>query len=97
MKYILIAAAILLGLGIIFGIAIALASHFFKVKEDKRISEVDKMLPGANCGACGYPGCHGLAESIVDKKATPRSCKVAREEAKKLIEEYMKNNPNPVD
>jgi len=37
----------------------------FKVEEDPRIDEVTEMLPGANCGGCGYPGCRGLAEALV--------------------------------
>jgi Na+-translocating ferredoxin:NAD+ oxidoreductase RNF subunit RnfB len=37
----------------------------FKVDEDPRIDEVTELLPGANCGGCGYPGCRGLAEALV--------------------------------
>ncbi len=37
----------------------------FRVEEDPRIDEVAEMLPGANCGGCGYPGCRGLAEALV--------------------------------
>ena len=37
----------------------------FKVEEDPRIDDVSELLPGANCGGCGYPGCRGLAEALV--------------------------------
>lgn len=37
----------------------------FNVVEDPRIDVVAELLPGANCGGCGYPGCRGLAEAIV--------------------------------
>lgn len=37
----------------------------FKVDEDPRIDEVTELLPGANCGGCGYPGCRGFAEALV--------------------------------
>ncbi len=37
----------------------------FKVFEDPRIDDVEGMLPGANCGGCGYPGCRGLADALV--------------------------------
>jgi Na+-translocating ferredoxin:NAD+ oxidoreductase RNF subunit RnfB len=37
----------------------------FKVDEDPRIDEVTELLPGANCGGCGYPGCRGLGEALV--------------------------------
>ena len=59
------AILILAALGIIFGLGLSLASKYLYVKEDERIDEVAKLLPNANCGACGYPGCRGLAEAIV--------------------------------
>ncbi len=37
----------------------------FKVDEDPRIGEVTELLPNANCGACGFPGCSGFAEALV--------------------------------
>ena len=37
----------------------------FRVVEDPRIDEVVELLPGANCGGCGFPGCRGLAEALV--------------------------------
>lgn len=37
----------------------------FKVDEDPRIDEVTELLPGANCGGCGYPGCRGFGEALV--------------------------------
>jgi len=42
-----------------------LVAKKFKVEEDPRIDEVVELLPGANCGGCGYPGCRGLAEALV--------------------------------
>ncbi|HQJ60125.1 MAG TPA: RnfABCDGE type electron transport complex subunit B, partial [bacterium] len=37
----------------------------FKVEEDPRIDVIAELLPGANCGGCGYPGCRGFAEALV--------------------------------
>jgi Na+-translocating ferredoxin:NAD+ oxidoreductase subunit B len=37
----------------------------FSVKEDPRIDAVEDLLPAANCGGCGYPGCRGMAEALV--------------------------------
>lgn len=42
-----------------------LVAKKFRVEEDPRIDEVLDLLPGANCGGCGYPGCRGLAEALV--------------------------------
>jgi Na+-translocating ferredoxin:NAD+ oxidoreductase RNF subunit RnfB len=61
---------VLISLGILFTIA-ALAAVIlfvvakkFYVKEDERIDVIAEILPGANCGGCGFPGCRGLAEAI---------------------------------
>ncbi len=42
----------------------------FHVEEDPRIDEVTELLPGANCGGCGYPGCRGFAEKLVEAADT---------------------------
>ena len=65
---VLYAILILMGIGLIFGLVLAIASVVLYVKEDERINEVEKMLPGANCGSCGYAGCRSLAEAIVKHK-----------------------------
>ena len=45
--------------------ALSTASRRLRVIEDPRIDVVDAMLPRANCGACGYPGCRAFAEAVV--------------------------------
>jgi electron transport complex protein RnfB len=70
---------ILAGLGLFFGAILTLAAIFFKVEEDPRIAEVEKLLPNANCGGCGYAGCHALAEALVKGEVTKVStCKVGK-------------------
>ena len=53
----------------LIGIASAVILYFvaqkFKVDEDPRIDIVEELLPGANCGGCGKPGCRGFAEATV--------------------------------
>lgn len=56
---------ILCVLGVFLAVVLYLVAQKFKVHEDPRIDEVETMLPGANCGACGYPGCRGMAEALV--------------------------------
>ena len=62
----IISSIIVLG---VIGLASAVILYFvaqkFKVEEDTRIDEVAELLPGANCGGCGYPGCRGFAEACV--------------------------------
>ena len=62
MTTILIAALVLGGLGLIFGLLLTLANKVFEVPSDPRRDAVRNCLPGANCGGCGYAGCDALAE-----------------------------------
>jgi Na+-translocating ferredoxin:NAD+ oxidoreductase RNF subunit RnfB len=52
-------------LGVFLAIVLYFVAQRFQVHEDPRIDEVEGMLPGANCGACGYPGCRGMADALV--------------------------------
>jgi electron transport complex protein RnfB len=56
---------VLAGLGIVFGVALALVAARFVVKVDPKVEQVRETLPGANCGACGFAGCMGYAEAVV--------------------------------
>lgn len=65
MNFILSAVLVLGAIGLIAAAVLFLCSKKFAVKEDPRIAQVTGVLPGANCGGCGYPGCGGLADAIV--------------------------------
>ena len=52
-------------IGVIAAVVLYFVAQKFKVHEDPRIDAVEGMLPGANCGGCGYPGCRGLADALV--------------------------------
>ncbi len=60
--------AIISILGMILAFVLWLIAEKFKVIEDPRIDEVEKVMPGANCGGCGFAGCRAFAEAAV--KAT---------------------------
>lgn len=68
-------AIIALGLiGLLFGVLLSLAARVFAVKVDPRVDQVKDVLPGANCGACGYAGCVQFAEAVVRGEADPGGC-----------------------
>ena len=71
---IVIAIAILGGLGLIFGLVLAAASKVFYVETDPRLDQLNECLPGANCGGCGYPGCGGYAEAVLNGEAEIGKC-----------------------
>ena len=64
------------GLGVVFGACLGIASEVFKVDEDPRIGQILEVLPGANCGGCGFPGCAGCASAIASGKAPLNACPV---------------------
>ena len=60
-------------LGVIAFLAACLlyvVSLYFKVEEDPRIDLVTAVLPGANCGGCGFAGCRNFAEACVKAGST---------------------------
>ncbi len=60
-------------LGIIFGIGLSIAAQKLAVPVDDRVEQVRELLPGANCGGCGFPGCDGFAEcGSIRKRKTER-------------------------
>ena len=71
---IIVAVAILGGLGLVFGLVLAAASKVFHVESDPRLEKLNECLPGANCGGCGYPGCGGYAEAVLQGEAAIGKC-----------------------
>lgn len=63
-------------IGLAFGGLLAFAARVFAVPQDPRVERIIEVLPRAQCGACGYPGCSGLAEAIVSGKAPVSGCVV---------------------
>lgn len=79
----------LAGLGAIFGGGLAFASKKFYVEIDPRVERIIAILPGANCGACGSPGCAGFADRIVADKAKVTDCIPGGPSVAELIAEIM--------
>jgi electron transport complex protein RnfB len=68
-------AVLVLGaLGLLSALGLGLASLKFRVEVDPRVEEVERVLPGVNCGACGYAGCNALARALAEGKAPANAC-----------------------
>lgn len=65
MEIILYALVILGVIGAVGALILSLVAKKFYVYEDPRVGQVEEVLPGANCGGCGFPGCHGMADACV--------------------------------
>lgn len=77
------------GLGVSLAGILALAKHRLYVFEDPRIDEIEDMLPHANCGACGTPGCRPFAEALLEGKADPGLCTVNSAESNQAIADFL--------
>lgn len=73
------ALASMAALGLLFGIALGIAAKVFAVKVDPRVEQIGELLPGANCGGCGYAGCSAFASAVVDGTASPNGCVVGKD------------------
>ena len=68
MNIVWISTAVLAAIGVIAALLLYFVSQKFKVEEDPMIDEVLELLPGANCGGCGFAGCKNFAEFVVKNK-----------------------------
>ena len=76
MTVILYTAIFALALAFVLGIALGFFRDFFAVPQDPLAEKIREVLPGANCGACGFPGCENYASAIAAGKAGISACTV---------------------
>lgn len=76
MNEIIVAAAVIGGLGAVFGVGLSIASRVFAIEVDERVTSIREILPGANCGGCGFAGCDAFADAVVTGKAKVDGCPV---------------------
>ena len=86
---ILIAIAVLGGLGLMFGLVLAAASKVFYVETDPRLEKLNDCLPGANCGGCGYAGCGAYAEAVLRGEASIGACAAGGDECAQAMAAIM--------
>jgi electron transport complex protein RnfB len=61
-------------LGAALGLALGIAGKFLEVEADANVAELEALLPGTNCGQCGFPGCAGAAAALAEGSAAPTCC-----------------------
>jgi Na+-translocating ferredoxin:NAD+ oxidoreductase subunit B len=89
--------AVMGGLGLLLGLLLAFASDLLYVEMDTRYDTIMELLPQVNCGACGFPGCAGFTNGILEGKVnTLGLCKPgSKGEGLVDLREYLKNTPGP--
>ena len=75
--------------GLFIGVFLGIAAIKFKVKVDEREEAVLGLLPGNNCGGCGFAGCSGLAAAIAKGEAPVNACPVGGQPVADQIAEVM--------
>lgn len=85
----LIAPLAMAGLTLILASMLAWAAARWQVPDDPRVAAVRRMLPGTNCGGCGFPGCGAFAEAVVAGQAPPSRCGVASDADHQRIARYL--------
>jgi len=86
---IVISVGFMAGLGLLLAAILVIANKRLFVYEDPRIDDVEEMLPSANCGACGSPGCRPFAEGLIAGAYEPAQCTVNSNELNKAIADYL--------
>ncbi len=76
-------------LGALLALVIGVAAKTFAVETDERVEVVADMLPGANCGGCGYAGCADFAKALAAGQVPPAQCPVASAADIKRIAEFL--------
>lgn len=76
-------------LGAAAGIVLTIAGKKFYVEPNKKVEEILEILPGINCGACGFSGCEGYAAAIEKGSTFPNLCKPGGKEAAEKISKLM--------
>ena len=76
-------------------VGLGVADKYLKVEADERVEKVTSLLPGYNCGGCGFPGCSGMAEALVSKDMDHIACKPCKADKRQEIIDYLKNTPGP--
>ena len=78
------AAAAVIGItGLLIGLLLGIAGKKFAVEVDEKESQIRELLPGNNCGGCGYAGCDALAQAVAKGEAPTNGCPVAGPEVAK--------------
>lgn len=81
--------------GLILGLILGVAADKLVIKEDPLIGLITELLPGYNCGACGFPGCANFAKGLVEGEANKVSrCVPSKPDQRAAIKEAFDKTPN---
>lgn len=76
-------------IGLVLGSVIGVVAKAFAVEVDERIERVTELLPGVNCGGCGFAGCADFAKAVVGSVASPGQCPVCSADDISNVADYL--------
>ena len=82
--------------GVLMALAIGLVAKFFGAKTDPLAEQLGELMPGANCGGCGFAGCADYANAMAAGKAKPGSCPSMSDETLKKVCELLSTTNMPI-
>ena len=81
-------------IGAVLGLILGIANMYLVAEEDERVEVVTDKLPGVNCGGCGYPGCAGFANALIEGEVSKvSSCMVSSQVIREEIAAYLRETP----
>ncbi len=89
MNTVLVSLVSMGSLAALFALGLAVAGRVFSVETDPKVDAVEEVLPGVNCGGCGFAGCRAFAEAVSSGKAPTNGCPVGGARVAKLVAEIL--------
>lgn len=89
MTEILLPVAILAGIGLVFAVLLGVAANIFEVKQNPNVEAVLHVLPGVNCGGCGYASCESYAKAVALSGEAVTLCTVGGQEVADNVGDIM--------
>ena len=88
---VIFASLFVYGIGAISALTLTLASKYMKIADDEAFENIRNILPGINCGACGFSGCDGYAAALAKGSAEPNLCTPGGERVKSELSKLLGN------
>jgi hypothetical protein len=81
------------GIALILGVVIVITAKFFDVPVDEKLESIKALLPGANCGACGFSGCEAYADALAQGEPNAGRCPVGGPDMAEELAELLYPRP----
>lgn len=89
------AILVMIAAGLVLGFILGFAADKLVVIQDPLVTTITDLLPGYNCGGCGYPGCEKFAQGLINQEVSKISlCRPSKPEEREIIKQTFEKTPN---